>query len=386
MLRTNPTGARNRSAGTNSRASKNSGSADTATSTVISQAVLKIISSARSSGRLNLSNQELYTLPVAMFDNSIQPTSGNWWEEVDLTKLIIADNNLETIDERVTEFGALTLIDMHNNKLSALPDLSSLQQLTVLNLSSNALTNLPDSLFSIPLAELRMTNNYLSSLPASIASLAPSLVVLDISDNQLQSVPPSLLTFPRLTTLSLKSNKLSTFTFDSLPSLTHLDISHNNIASLTGDPSKMPKLQQLNVSQNSLSALFSLSNIVPVARIISLPSLITLDVRINRITTLSVISTTKITISTPVLKDLLVQGNQLKTLEGSGILESSVKSIETLDFRDNGLEAIPAPVVEMELLKRLLVEGNPIRVPRRAIIEKGTAAIIAWMKDRIPIE
>jgi hypothetical protein len=85
---------------------------------------LKIIRQSRTSGRLNLSNQNLKSIPEALFTREdVQPSAGNvaldkgesdfsWWDEVDLTKLIIADNELESFDPRVNELGALTCIDV----------------------------------------------------------------------------------------------------------------------------------------------------------------------------------------------------------------------------------------------------------------------------------
>ena len=85
----------------------------------------KIIKQARTTGRLNLSNQRLKAIPEALFtrdditsklsavsfENS-KSNEFNWWEEVDITKLIIADNEIQEIDPRLSELGALTSIDV----------------------------------------------------------------------------------------------------------------------------------------------------------------------------------------------------------------------------------------------------------------------------------
>lgn len=36
------------------------------------------------------------------------------------------------------------------------------------------------------------------------------------------------------------------------------------------------------------------------------------------------------------------------------------------------------------LFRTLLLDGNPFRVPRAAILMKGTAAILEYLRDRIP--
>ncbi|KAJ3066524.1 Leucine-rich repeat-containing protein 40 [Podochytrium sp. JEL0797] len=350
-----------------------------------SQSVIKLISQARGSGRLNLSNQGLAAIPSELFTRA-DAVGGNWWEEVDLTRIVVADNEMEAIDARICELGALTLIDAHNNKLSSLPDLSSLSNLSVLNLASNFLSMIPESLFSLPLAELHLSHNKISVLSISpTAAASQTLTVLDISNNTLTSLPfmgPA----PRLTKLLLQSNHLAgplqlpSTPRAAFPMLNHLDVSHNRLTELQTLPFHAPNLILLNASQNQLSRLF-----VPHAgageRVICLPGLIQLDLRVNRLATLSC----PVPVSTPLLKELLLQSNQLSTVSGSGVVESGVKSIETLDVRDNNLDAVPNEVVEMVALTRLFVEGNQIRVPRRAIVEKGTGAIVKWMKERLAV-
>ncbi|KAJ3012615.1 UNVERIFIED_CONTAM: Leucine-rich repeat-containing protein 40 [Siphonaria sp. JEL0065] len=353
-------------------------------STSTSQSVLKLVSQSRNSGRLNLSNQNLDIIPEALFTRPTAKADGNWWEEVELTRLVIADNEIGQLDARIGELGALTLIDAHNNKLTALPDLSNLLNLTVLHLASNNLTDIPLSLFSLPLAEVHLSGNKLStfSIPSS-SPTAQSLTILDISSNSLAEFPFQSL-MPRLTKLVLKSNTLAgplalpVSARPFFPILNHLDISHNRLSSLTTLPFHAPNLILLNASQNLLAQLFSPSSSQETR--INLPGLLQLDVRVNRLATLT---TPSCVINVPLLKELLLQSNKLTTVSGSGVLESALNSIETLDVRDNNLEAIPQEVVDMTGLKRLFVEGNAIRNPRRAILEKGTAAIVQWMKERV---
>ncbi|ORY53268.1 L domain-like protein, partial [Rhizoclosmatium globosum] len=315
-----------------------------------SQSVLKLVAQARSTGRLNLSNQSLTAVPDVLFtradvrgaDVSLDQGGGNWWEETDLTKLVIADNEIESIDERVAELGALTMIDAHNNKISTLPDLSALGNLTVLHLASNSLVSLPDSIWLLNLAELNISHNRITFLhipPTSPAAL--SLAILDASNNQLSSLP--LTSAPRLTKLMLKSNMLS-------------------------GPLPLPP----QGTTQPVGGVFTLTS--PVV----LPGLLQLDLRINRLTTLECPVTARN------LKELLLQTNKLVLLSGALYL-SAVGSLETLDVRENSLDALPKEIVDMGELKRLFVEGNLIRNPRRAVIEKGTAAMVQWMKERVVV-
>ncbi|KAJ3381522.1 hypothetical protein HDU84_005035 [Entophlyctis sp. JEL0112] len=343
----------------------------------------QIIASARTSGRLNLANQHLRQLPEAVFVRDETSATSNWWEDVDLTRLVVADNELQELDPRLSDLCALTLIDAHNNRLLSLPNLTALTQLSVLNVSNNALNALPDSLASLPLVELHLANNQLTEIPDSFVLLASTLSVLDLSSNVITFLPQFILnSFTRLKKFSCRNNKISShLEFGSLPSLSNFDASTNKIPSLRFTKnSNLISLCDLNASINCLQSVFVCED--PGVTTIFLPTLALLDVRMNRVATL-LCAEGRVRIETPALKDLGLQGNLLQTVSGSGILESCVKIIETLDVRDNALDCIPQEVIEMGMLKRLLLEGNPIRVPRRAILDKGTMAIIAWMKDRV---
>ena len=60
------------------------------------------------------------------------------------------------------------------------------------------------------------------------------------------------------------------------------------------------------------------------------------------------------------------------------MLNVSENAIERLDPRLGLLAA--------HGLRTLLVGGNCFRVPRREILEKGTDALLAWLRGRIPAE
>ena len=84
-----------------------------------------ILRQARKSGQLNLSNRGLSEIPEKVwrlnidtpaemskgvsFDN---PDAGGWWEQTDLTKLIVASNSLRQIPADVSNFAALITFDV----------------------------------------------------------------------------------------------------------------------------------------------------------------------------------------------------------------------------------------------------------------------------------
>lgn len=111
---------------------------------------------ARTSGRLNIAALGLKEIPsevMKMYDfESLGAYDGSWAESVDLTRLIVADNALETLSDEVFPdynpedvngddepkggiFGALEVADLHGNLLTGLPvGFRRLSMLTTLNL------------------------------------------------------------------------------------------------------------------------------------------------------------------------------------------------------------------------------------------------------------
>lgn len=113
---------------------------------------------ARTSGRLNIAALGLKAMPdevLKMYDlESIGANHGSWAESVDLTRLVAADNELETLDDAVFPdvsldalegdedsqghmFGGLETLDLHGNVLVGVPlGFRRLAYLTSLNLVS----------------------------------------------------------------------------------------------------------------------------------------------------------------------------------------------------------------------------------------------------------
>jgi len=116
------------------------------------------VDTARGDGRLNIAGLSLKHIPdevLSMYDPASMETSTvSWYEAVDLTRFIAADNEIEGIgdgvfpdaskealameeDSKGNPFAGLEVLDLHGNLLSQVPmGLRRLEQLTVLNLVS----------------------------------------------------------------------------------------------------------------------------------------------------------------------------------------------------------------------------------------------------------
>ncbi|KAI8927847.1 hypothetical protein BC831DRAFT_450711 [Entophlyctis helioformis] len=344
-----------------------------------STAVLKAVLASRTSGRINLSNCSLDALPASLFDPAADdgPTSHSshssavaWWDVVDLTRLVAADNCLSLIDPRIADFGALTVLDLHNNAIEAVPDcLASLANLSVLNLSFNRIAALPEALCSLPLVDLQLASNCLRSLPADIGRLS-RLSTLELADNQIAALPPSLSALAALQKLGLAKNHLVSIDLVSLSSLvrlTELNLSYNRIESVSASPTDP----------------------------ICLPALALLDIKHNKLAAWSN------PLVCPQLRDACFAFNRITSIN-DGVL-AACPLLEILDLRDNAFVAVPSDVLSMRLLKRLdltnnnisrlqpeigliecinvlLVSGNPLRgLPSSG----GTVRLLEYLRKRI---
>ena len=89
--------------------------------TDISDALLR---QARKSGQLNLSNRGLSKVPDKVWRVNVDvppeamnvsldsPEDDKWWEQVDLSKLILASNSISEISPEITHLPALAVLDV----------------------------------------------------------------------------------------------------------------------------------------------------------------------------------------------------------------------------------------------------------------------------------
>ncbi|TPX35007.1 hypothetical protein SmJEL517_g02406 [Synchytrium microbalum] len=348
-----------------------------------SSSLNKIIQQGRASGRINLSGQSLIAWPDALFDESVgtAPVTNvsldrsdndvSWWEVSELTRLVIADNQIASVDPRISQFEALVAFDAHNNRIQVIPlEVQSLINLTHLNLSTNALTSLIDELFDLPLVELNVSANKLVEIPDSI-SRATRLSTLDVSDNQL---------IGDLCNISSCLN------------LTKVNASKNGITRTCNVAwGRLSKLIDLNLESNSIVAPLFGENPV------TLPALTRLDVKYNKLTHLND------PVSTPALTDLYISYNPCKSISTT-ILSSSSKRLATLEMRDCAFAELPSSIKTLNELTRLDVSNNSLTVltPELGNLSKlnvlsfagnviklgipsdsGTVKVLKYLRDKI---
>ena len=323
------------------------------------------------------------------------------WGWTELLTLMIAGNRLPSIPESLTSLQKLKTIDISRNDVKILDErLGLMDTLVMLNVASNPLRErrfltmdtdaikreLRSRLLPKNSSESRgddIMSQQVLHPAAPTATVAPKawLVkpggIVDRSSADLEVIRPSdldLVQENHIKTLILHHNS-----FTQLPqalelignSLRMLDVSRNK---LTGGSyiSKLtlPNLNSLNLSNNAITSL------IPLVDALSAPRLTDLNVSRNRLTALPVLRK-----SFPALASVYASQNSISELRAE-----PVKGLQVLDVSGNAIISLEPQLglLGSQGLRTLLVGANKFRVPRREVIDKGTDAVLTWLKGRIP--
>ncbi|XP_073935882.1 leucine-rich repeat-containing protein 40 isoform X4 [Castor canadensis] len=339
-----------------------------------------LLKAARKSGQLNLSGRNLSEVPQCVWRINVDIPEGanqnlsfnateRWWEQTDLTKLIISNNKLQSLADDLRLLPALTVLDIHDNQLTSLPSaIRELENLQRLNVSHNKLKMLPEEITNLKnMKALYLQHNELTCIPEGFSQLS-NLEDLDLSNNRLTTVPAS---------------------FSSLSSVLRLNLSSNLLKSLPAEISRMKRLKHLDCNSNLLETVPS--------ELAGMESLELLYLRRNKLRFLPQFPSCRL------LKELHVGENQIEKLGAEHL--KHLNSILVLDLRDNKLKSVPDEISLLQSLERLdlsnndisslpcslgnlhlkflALEGNPLRTIRREIIAKGTQEVLKYLRSKI---
>jgi Leucine-rich repeat (LRR) protein len=198
------------------------------------------------------------------------------------------------------------------------------------------------------------TNSY-SLNPVASANVAAEHTVkeLRLHHNAFKEIPNSIAFFAAtMTSLSMAHNELTSDSF-------------------MKDDLELPALKELNLSSNTFSSL------QPLIQRLHAPNLEKLDISFNRLTSLPPLRP-----YFPNLTTLLASNNTIRELS-----PDAVRGLRVLDCSSNDINSLNARIGLLGGpggLERLDVSCNRFRVPKYTILEKGTEATLAWLRDRIP--
>ena len=329
------------------------------------------------------------------------------WEN--LRTLTGQDNQISQLPKGFTVLKNLRTADFTGNNLSKIePEIGFMDDLHTLIMANNPLRE--RRFLGLSTADLKTElRNRLAPLEDSTSSsksvpdpLSPSTSsfasaqsswpvkangVLDRSSTNLTELPEedllSVLEENAVKTLIVHHNQLS-----SIPptiglistTLTTLDLSHT---SLSGDiymseSLDLQCLQDLNLASNAITTL------APLISNLTAPTLKTINVSANRLTTLPLLRR-----NFPSLSAVVASDNRIAELS-----VAAVKGLKTLDITNNEIFKLPPKIgllggeespLDPELrLRSLGVGGNPFKVPRWDVVEKGTDAVLAALRRMVP--
>lgn len=82
------------------------------------------------------------------------------------------------------------------------------------------------------------------------------------------------------------------------------------------------------------------------------------------------------------LTTLLLSENSLVALPTETV--EALTNLEELDIRNNALTHLPPQLGFMPRLRSLSLEGNILRTMRRTVLERGTPALLEYLRSRMP--
>ncbi|XP_045768574.1 leucine-rich repeat-containing protein 40-like [Maniola jurtina] len=305
-----------------------------------------------------------------------------------LNVLNIRDNQVELLPENISLLKTLKRFDLSNNNLNKLPrNLGLMSQLQSISMEGNKLSfvrqdilkggtdrmmrYLRDRITEDVVSETRLENNWpdkftmkksqalmvpskeLTSVPEDIFHTAAEAEVhiVDISKNKLTAVPQGVQHLREtLTQLLLSSNSI-----DSVPPeialckhLQYVDLGKNNLADLPIEMGDLKNLRELAISNNKFTKIprcvYELDN----------------------------------------LEILLAAENQISEINVSSDALAKLKKLAVLDLTNNSIVTVPPELGNFTHLRSLELMGNCFRQPRHAVLAKGTASILSYLRDRIP--
>ena len=173
------------------------------------------------------------------------------WLRTDLQTLVLADNDLTEISERVGDLASLRMLDLGHNRLSDLPaGLGRLEDLSdFLYLHDNRLTKLPDTLRGLQrLRYLNISENAFEIFPEVVTAMR-GLIELRVTDNRLNELPSSIAQLKSLRELHLRNNRLATLpeAIHTMEELRQIDLRGNPLTHLPESLTKLPRLEKLDL-------------------------------------------------------------------------------------------------------------------------------------------
>ncbi|MGB0983813.1 MAG: leucine-rich repeat domain-containing protein [Saprospiraceae bacterium] len=318
--------------------------------------------------QLNLSKNNLQRLPSEIgklknlerlnaWSNSLQELPRELGSLKNLKQLDLEDNHLIEIPRAVFELTALRILDVEHNTILEIPD--EIQKLSALQ-------------------QLDISRNKLQKVNARIGKLT-YLSVLNLKGNLLRELPRALCDMRRLRQLSIEGNFLEEalveasfegqkavqryfrekYILDKIQEakekeLIKLDLSNLQITDIPNEVFKLKSLKILGLDGNNIWDVPSQINQLKALEVIDLSNnqLVEIPEVLNQMKHLKVIET----MGNPLTgSGILPKVKMLREEIKNRLQEVRQNHSEVLDLSDCGLSVIPAQVMQMTFLKKLIL-------------------------------
>lgn len=329
-----------------------------------------------------------------------------------MTTLVASENSLTELPEGLAKLGNLRNVDFSSNSIKHLgTDLAAMSNLVAINFTGNPLRErkyLTMNADEMKLDLARKAGPVNDASPDTIELMTPDSQgdgegststetnlfqvkggILDISSRNLSSLSPSQvhLNGP-VHTIRLANNDLTAFPVELLMhpnirwNLRSLDMSHNpglHSTEYLQEELHLPLLQSLYIVSTGLTTLDTLTTYLKA------PELKELNISCHRLTG----HIPWVRAWYPSLTTLLASDNWFESID-----VEAVRGLEVLDIRNNEVDSLPPKIglfgnhgnkSETGRLRSFECSGNKFRVPRLAVIERGTEAILKDLRRMIPL-
>jgi len=214
---------------------------------------------------------------------------------------------------------------LHSMNLTRNHEIIAARKLNIVNKDFDFVKNELDNFSETEFIDINISNCKLVEVP-TLDPYKDSLKNLCLSGNKFVQIPPSFFNFSLLT---------------------HLNLSCNALTSLPNEIKDLKSLMEINIMSNRLTQ-------IPVG--------------------LYLISS---------LENILADSNQITSIDVNGL--KNLSKLSTLSLSNNNISQIPPELGNLEQIKALNINGNMFRIPRHAILSKGTLAIMEYLRSRIVV-
>ena len=330
---------------------------------------------------LNLANNQLRQLPsevgnmrslseLLLTHNLLMQVPPEIANMRSLKTLRLGFNKLSEVPPTISQLSTLEDLELRDNPgLVEIPSLEGLNQLNRLSLRNLQLTTIPGLASLVSLTDLDLRDNFkLGCVPDDIANLV-NLKKLDLYGCGIKTVPSFIGNLRQLESLDLRKNSLDNEGVPSeiggLTGLIRLLLSNNAFTQVPPQILALPALREFEISGNKIMEL--------TPEIGRLATLQRFNIGNNKLQRLpdTIGSLTELT-------NLTIKCNELKELPPE---IAKLVYLERLDMSENLVAALPYQMGHMKNLKTLDVTSNPLIIPPGPEVNKGTDAMLFWLRD-----